>query len=701
MPAPRLITRLALAAGALAAVSSPLMAQPDAELPLTAITLYRSGVGNFQRQGFVQGAARVQLRFDTDQINDILKSMVLLDLGGGRIDAVSYASREPLERRLASFAIDMSKNPTIAGLLDQIRGAMVKMTSVDGEATGTVIGVENRQVPSAEGSVVTRPYVNLFTAAGIKSIDITTLRSFEILDKELQGELERALTAISEQRSENVKTVDLSFDGDGNREVFVGYIHEMPVWKTSYRLILPEEVGEAGRPAPGGQPTLQGWAIVENTTDEDWKDIELSLVAGQPVGFQMDLYEPLFLTRPTVPVPVIANVGPTFYDQGMLSEPNAAPEDAAGGAMYDREEGLGRRDRMRAATAPGRPASSAAPPSPITGEQMANYAAANQARAGEVGEVFQYTIDTPVSIDRQRSAMIPIITSAMDGRRVSIFNRSTLPDHPMRGVELTNNSDLQLLPGPIAVFDGAAYAGDAQIGHIVPGDKRLLSYAVDLAVDVKTDDAGDWQIQRIRIVDGVIEQTVKQVTSVTYTIQNKDKQAPRTVIVEQDKLYGYELTSPASATETTDNLYRFEVQVAANTTKPLTVTQEQVTSQRLSLLSWDLNTFLEYQRQGKVSQAVVDAFRVAAQKQQAINDQSTIINRLENERSDITRDQSRIRDNMGRLDRTNELFARYVTTLTTQENRLEAINTEMNTARQRQAAAQADLENYLRTLNVQ
>lgn len=699
---PALIARLALAAGSIAAVSSPIMAQPDANLPLTAITLYRSGVGNFQRQGFVEGSAQVQLRFDTDQINDILKSMVLLDLGGGRIDAVSYSSREPLQRRLASFAIDMSKNPTIAGLLEQIRGAKVKMTYSDGEATGTVIGVETRQIPAGDGAVVPRAFANLLTTTGIKSVDITTLRSFEILDADLAGELERALAAISDQRSENVKTVDLSFEGEGNREVFVAYIHEMPVWKTSYRLILPEETGQNGQPAPGGKPTLQGWAIVENTTDEDWKDVELSLVAGQPVGFQMDLYEPLFLTRPTVPVPVIANVGPTIYDGGFRGGGGQSPfQENDESEALTREE-MAAMDGERSA---GRPMMRApgSPPmaSPITGDAMANYAAQSQARAGSVGEVFQYTLETPVSIDRQRSAMIPIITSAMDGRRVSIFNRHSLPDHPMRGVEITNTSDLQLLPGPIAVFDGAAYAGDAQINHIVPGDKRLLSYAVDLDVDVKTEDAGDWQVQRIRIVDGLIEQTVKQVTTVSYTLQNKDREAARTVIVEHEKMFAYELTSPERATETTDTHYRFEVQIPAGSTKPLIVTQEQVSAQRLTLLSWDLNTFLSYQREGKVSQAVVDAFRVAAQKQQAINEQSQVIQRLENERNEITRDQTRINNNMERLEPTTDLFARYVATLNDQESRLEAIKGEIATARQRQQAAQADLENYLRNLNVQ
>jgi hypothetical protein len=325
---------------------------------------------------------------------------------------------------------------------------------------------------------------------------------------------------------------------------------------------------------------------------------------------------------------------------------------------------------------------------------MMGYAAAAQARATEVGEVFQYTIQTPVSIDRQRSAMIPIITSALDGRRVSIYNRHTLAAHPMRGVELTNSSDLQLLPGPIAVYDGAAYAGDAQIGHIIPGEKRLLSYAVDLNVDVSTEDRGDWQVQRIRIVDGLIEQTVRQV-------QTTEFNTARTVIVEHEKHSGYELTAPSQATETTDTLYRFEVAVGGGETETLTVTQEQVSAQRLALLSWDLDTFLAYQRDGKVSQQVVDAFRGAAERQRAVNAQQEIINRLEQERNEIGRDQARIRQNMERLGETTDLHSRYVQTLTTQENRLEAITAEIAAARGRMAAAQAELENYLRNLDVQ
>ena len=262
-----------------------------------------------------------------------------------------------------------------------------------------------------------------------------------------------------------MKTVDLTFDGAGARRVYVAYVHEMPVWKTSYRLILPEEVGQDGRPAAGGKPTLQGWAIVENTTDEDWNGVRLSLVAGQPVGFQMDLYEPLYLSRPVVPVPVIANVAPTVYERGTGgASPVAQPTPEAMLRVAPSAPGQGRSEVSDRA---------AGFASSLGADDMTAYAAAAQARAGEIGEVFQYTIDTPVSLDRQRSAMIPI-TSPLDGRRVSIYNRATARNH--RCAAWNSGTPHPCSPaGLIAVHDGSAYAGDAQIGHIVPGDRRLLT----------------------------------------------------------------------------------------------------------------------------------------------------------------------------------------------------------------------------------
>ena len=295
---------------------------PDNDtLPISSITLYRSGVGSFVRQGQVDGDADVSLRFRTEQINDILKSMIVLDFDGGSIEGATYGSKEPLSRRLASFAINIADNPSRSELLDRLRGAKIEVSTTENPVTGIVLGVENstRILPDGKGSEP-RHILSLVTESGIWSADMQTISSFKILDEQLAAELNKALAALAEHRVDNVKTLDIAFRGDGQRDVMVGYVQEAPVWKTSYRLVLPQDADE-------DQLTLQGWAIVENTTEEDWEGVRLSLVSGQPVSFTMDLYEPLFVQRPNVPVPTGAGARP------WLSRPRRRVTSRAGRAL--------------------------------------------------------------------------------------------------------------------------------------------------------------------------------------------------------------------------------------------------------------------------------------------------------------------------------------------------------------------------------
>lgn len=695
-------------------------AQADA-VPIKKIVLYRSGVGYFERMGNVNGDAEVQLRFNAEQINDILKSMVLLDLDGGRIDTVSYASKEPLTKRLASFGLNISTNPSIPELLGQLRGAPLKVIVAGEEITGTVLGVENRTLPPRENQQpVQVPHLNLVSAAGLRSIAITDVSSFEILDKELAGELNKALATLAEYRADRTKTVDLRFAGQGSRRVVVGYVHEMPVWKTSYRLVLPEsqpaaKSGEGGA-GSAGEVMLQGWAIVENTTDHDWDNVTMALVSGRPVSFQMDLYEPLYQFRPTLPVPTIPGVMPRSYAGGMDQWDDKAKADrgttgAVGGGLAAK---AGRRQ------APGSP-----PPAPmaaaelamdaaagageaayryagIEGGDLADYAAQAQAQAGEVGEVFQYTLDTPVSIERQRSAMIPILTSTIPGRRVSIFSLSDGSEHPMRGIELVNDSNLQLLPGPISVFDGAAYSGDAQIGHIGQGDKRLLAYAVDLDVAVQTKQDDSNSIVKLRIVDGLIEQTIKSRTTLTYAFKNNDEKRPRTLFVEHAKLGGgWELTSPAKADNETQTHYRFVVEAEPGKQVELPVTSERTIRQSMGVLDMNMASLLAFHRDGKLSDKALEAVRKAAGMQAAINDTERQINQLNEQTSAISTEQNRIRENMGKVERTSELYKRYVTKLNDQETELENINERRTAAQQKLEQQRREFNDYLRGLNVE
>lgn len=659
----------------------------DERLPITDITLYRSGVGYFAHQGLIEGNADITLRFKSDQINDILKSLVLLDMGGGRIEAVSYSSKEPLEKRLASFAVNIADNPDLATLLSRLRGARVALETLDGRVAGVVLGVEYRE--KALGDQKTKaPFVNLVTDAGVRSVDLSTSSSMEILDEQLAQELNKALMALAEHRADTSKSVDLRFSGEGARRVAVAYVHEMPVWKTSYRLILPED-------SAGGLPTIQGWAIVENTTDEDWVDVTLSLVAGQPVGFTMDLYEPLFVPRPEVPVPVLAGLLPQVYEGGIAGAPAQEMLRRSFRGRADR-----RAEEMDKAQAPARDEGAHAMLG-LSNDDMFQYAAQAQASAGQIGEVFQYTLDTPVTIERQQSAMLPILTSAIDGRRVSIYNSRHLADHPMRGVEITNSSGLQLMPGPVSVFDGSAYAGDAQIGHVSAGDKRLLSYAVDLDVDVQTEDKASSVINSIRIVRGSLIQEVARRVGTVYTLTNNDRTRGRTVLVEHPKMSGWKLDRPDKASETTDSLYRFEVELEAGQTQRLEVALRRVEQQTMAIGSYSLDQLVVYQRQGRISEQVVEAIREAMALDARVKEAEERIRRLEQEREAIARDQSRIRQNMGGIDRTSQLYRRYIEKLDAQETRLEALEKELGAAREELDLRRQAYRDYLANLTVQ
>lgn len=664
----------------------------DDGLPITGITLYRSGVGYFERRGVIEGNADVQIQFSTDQINDILKSMVLLDLDGGKIEAASYGSKEPLARRLASFAVDISDNPDMAELLNRLRGARVSLTSLEGRISGAVIGVERRPISAGEQGVIEHPYVNLLTDTGIRSIDLTAVSSMQILDEKLASELAKALSALSEHRADNLKAVDLSFRGDGARRIVVAYVHEMPVWKTSYRLVLPDEAA--------GKPTLQGWAIVENTTDEDWNNVTLSLVAGQPVGFQMDLYQPLFLTRPQVPVPVTAGVAPRAFEGEVftLDDERVRTETAvtAPGRLSPAQRLAGR------GAAPEAPAADKAfmMDKTLDAGMMAEYAARAQASAGEIGQVFRYQLDQPVTIERRRSAMLPILSAAIEGERVSIFSPGDGLDHPMRGVSMTNTSGLELMPGPISVFDGATYAGDAQVGHISAGEERLLAYAVDLDVLVHTEPINESNITSLRIVNGLIEETRKSQSGARYTFRNNDKNDARTIVIEQPRLQGWDLVKPAEPESETNSVYRFRVGVGPGASSTFEVLSERTDRQMIAVTSYNTQTLLSFARQGKVSQEVVRAVQEAGRLQARVQEVDQQISRLEQERNEIAADQARVRDNMSRIDRNTDLYARYIQKLDEQETRLEQIAEQIESLRSERQRRQDEFNAYLRNLNV-
>ncbi|MGP1346040.1 MAG: hypothetical protein ACTS3F_05140 [Phycisphaerales bacterium] len=690
------------------------MAMDGESLPLRAITLYRSGVGAFLREGRVTGEQTITLQFATDQVNDILKSMVVLDLDGGSVDSVNFASKLPLSRRLEGFGVDVSGSPSVEELLQQLSGERITMLTPDGQVGGVIMSVERKQVPVASPSgdgmiAMSRAFVNLLTSQGIRSVELDSVRSFELANEDLARDLARALSTIADFRGEQQTGVDvrLSGEGDGARRIVVGYTHEMPVWKTSYRLVLPEDSG-AGRVDENGVPltraTVQGWAIVENTTDGDWSDVRLSLASGRPVSFTMNLHESLFVPRVELPVPVGVPLVGKNYESGLARSPAPAPG-VAGREMDALRSQSALTMAERANTRSG--GSGGGQFGADMGEEFFSFAVGEgtmgpgQASGDDTAGQFLYTIDAPVSIDAGQSSMLPIIVTEIPARHVSIFNASDMPKHPLKGVELVNTTGLHFMPGPIAVYDGATYAGDSQIPHTSRNQDRLLSYALDVDVFVQTEQEQQHRTSRIRVVDGLLEHTIRRSWTTTYSLQSFDASRERTVLIEHGRVGGWELITPKTPEETLENMYRFEVRLDRGGKASLPVVIERTDLSRITLADWTPEQFLSYASDNGASERMLAAAREAARMK---TDAALVEQQIKdiNDRIDeIARDQSRIRENLGRIGGESDLRRRYLQTLSDQEDEMEELLSRRDTLQKTLDDRRAALREYLRNLDVE
>jgi hypothetical protein len=659
---------------------------PAQSLPLSKVVLYSSGVGYFQHDGIVQGNARLDLRFRADAVNDLLKSLIVQDLGGGRVSAVTFESRDPITKTLQSFGINLTQNPTLGQLLDQVRGERIEVAAPTA-TTGTILGVERKDQPVGPGNppaVVQVEYLNLVTDDGLRSLALSQVQRIRLLNENLNGELQQALAVLATGHDTQRKTVALTFTGQGARQARIAYLIETPIWKTSYRLVLGEE----------GPPLLQGWAIVENTTDQDWNAVRLSLVSGRPISFTMDLYQPLYAKRPVVEPEFYASLRPPVYDETMESkqmaaaaEPQAAPPRRALGRAMARPE------------PPGAAAQEGA--MPLMEERLdLTQGVAAGAKGREAGELFQYAMDAPVSLPRQTSAMLPILTQKVEGQKLSIYNPAVHAKYPLNGYRLKNTSPLHLMQGPITVFDGGAYAGDARIEDLSPGQDRLISYALDLKSEVETlAEPGHQEVVTVSFRKGTLLATRKLVEAKTYQVRNRD-QKPKTVLIEHPFRADWTLKEPAQAPERTRNLYRFALAVDAGQATKLRVREERLTQQtlRLSDSGWDQ---IAYALQGaQLSPAVREAMQKAATLRDRIGQTGTRRGQLEQRIKDIAQEQARIRENMTKLPQNSELYGRYVKKLDQQETETEKLQKEVEGLKSTEAIQRRELNDYLMGLEL-
>ncbi|MBA4062374.1 MAG: DUF4139 domain-containing protein [Isosphaera sp.] len=701
---------------------------PAVELPVTRVVLFTAGIGYFHREGDVTGDARLDLRFDEADVNDLLKSLVVADGGGGKARAVTYDNRLPVEFTLKGFAVDVTENPTVGQLIHQVRGEKLEVTDKGGVVTtGSVVSVEKPATP-ANGPEPSE-LVNLLTEDGLQTVELKQLKKIKFVRPELQAEFKKALELLASSRGDNKKTVSVVFSGNGKRHVAVGYVTEAPLWKASYRLTVGEK----------GAAKIQGWAAVENTTDEDWTNVKVGLVAGRPMTFQMDLYDPLFVPRPTVEPELFASLRPPMYQGGLnpganmgmgvamnpQANPGGAVNQGFGGggfqggigggfqgavnqgfggqfggnlggqfglqggfngyspylprvprpdlrAMYgsrlDYQEYLSRlRNPGQMAQGQGMGQGMGKP----VRDPLDRDAGALAAADGKLGDIFEYTIAEPITLPRQKSALLPLLDEAVEVSKVSIYNGKVLAKYPLLGLRLTNKTKLHLAQGPVAVYDGGTFAGDARLPDLQPNETRLVSYAIDLGTEVVARPEEEKStLLAVGVAPGRLTTQSRHRYGVKYLVRNRNPH-DRTVVVEHPRTAGRKLVEPAKPADQTRDFYRFEVAVKAGELVTLEVAEEEVADTSTALTHVDPDTLLHYAKQPQAKAAVRDVLTKLIGLREKVDAARAGIAEEQAALKDIADDQDRIRKNIERAPKESETFKRYLKKFDDQETEIE------------------------------
>jgi len=680
------------------------------QLPIGQIVLFSSGVGYFQREGAVEGNARVDLSFPVQDINDLLKSMVVRDMDGGVVSTISYDSNAPVEKTLKSFAINLNGDPSLSNILGQARGEKVEVVlqqtnaTQPGTLTGTVIGIEEQKQPVGKDGTVNVQVLNLWCADGMRSLKLSEVQRVRFLNPVMDSEFKKALETLALSHDTQKKAVSLNFVGEGHRQVKVGYVVENPIWKTSYRLVLPKEKEQ--------KPFLQGWAIVENPTDEDWKDARMALVSGRPISFQMDLYTPLFVPRPVVEPELFASLRPVAYSGDLKKRANFALDDLEDNSGAKKPDGMGGRmrgagggegkgqagfGRLKESVELGRNGAFADEARRKLEERLdLGAGVAPAATASKLGDFFQYVIDKPVSLPRQKSAMLPIVNKDVEGTRVSIYNERTQAKFPLLGLKLKNTSGLHLSQGPITVFEGSNYAGDARILDLEPKEERLISYAVDLGTEVNPVASSDnGRYTMIKAVKGVIETTTKLRETKTYTIKNRNE-TERVVLVEHPVRNEFKLVDDkVKPTEVASDVYRFEVKVPAGKTETQVVTEERIINQGIQVSNIDDNQIRIFLNNPVTSDKVKKGLQNAMELRFAVAKTQRDIQEQDRQLKVITDDQTRLRANLKEMPSTAAAYKRYLEKFDTQETQIEQYQADIKKLQGTEFKQKKELEDYL------
>jgi hypothetical protein len=704
-------------------------------LPVTRVALYKNGVGFFEHTGHVTGDAAVTIDFTSTQLNDVLQSLTAIDLNGGRIAGAGYNSTTPLDQQLKTLPLSLDDNPTASDFYSAIRGARVEVHSGAASITGRLLSVEVRSTPSksddSSAPATDCYFLTVVSDTGPESgtartFELTPATSVRLLDASLNNDVTRYLQLIDANRSQGLRHLTLEDRGpkgsQATRELRVSYISEVPIWKSTYRILFTNSpVTNPGAPsvassATGGiTATLQGWSVVDNTTGADWNNVQLSLIAGAPQSFIQPLSQPIYSRRPEIPIAQEAQLTPQTHDSSIEAADMAKEEGPVSQGRMPRVQGMAAMSGM-AAGAPGYAMGSGSGAGigagsggnigggvfggPITHyEALAESSIAPDTRSSGFDDFFEYRINQPITIRKNESALVPILQAKVTADPVTLVSYANgRTSQPLRALWVTNTSGLTLDRGSFTIIEDGNFAGEGLLDPVHPDEKRLLSYAADQAVHVATeDDKTSSHITLIRGSHGVLNIHRAELHEVTFVIHNAAP-APRTVVSEVPVINGWKLDSASSSStdtkpvETTATVYRFRNNVAPGDTARLHIGSTRSGYSTFYLTRSDDNQLQLLLNITDHNPALVTALQPVLDARRKVADAQEAVDQTKGKLDSLTSDEQRQRDNITALkDADKSSRDRFVTELNKTEDAINAAQAELTTRNAALDAAKAAL----------
>jgi hypothetical protein len=705
-------------------------------LPVTHVSLYKNGVGFFEHTGHISGNAAVTIDFTDAQLDDVLQTLTAIDLNGGRIAGAGYNSTTPLEQQLKNLGLGLDEHTDYESLLTALHGARVSITGSGAPMTGRIVDIEAHTTGDGTPSdtSTTTPtraeyFLNVASESGdIRLFKVTPTLSVHLLDATSHTDLNQYLQLLDSTRSHGLRHLTLDDHGTGTRELRLSYLSEVPIWKSTYRILFTDikelsfngAVPPVASTAPAQTATLQGWSVVDNTTGTDWINVHLSLIAGAPQSFIQPLSQPIYSRRPEIPIAQQAQLTPQTFESGIITADKVGSLPING---RDVQSFVTLQPGVAAPMAKGRSVGAGVgygvvasaegnagggvmriPDDRISYQDGVSASTTIAASTAAFDDYFCYNLTEPVTIRKNASALVPILQVKIPVDRVTLVSSNgNTTSQPLRALWITNTSNLTLDRGSFSLVENGNFGGEGLLDPIHPGEKRLLSYAADQAVHVATEgDKSNQQVTFLSGSKGVLNIHHAEFHEITYVLRNAAADA-RTVVLEEPVVNGFKLDSenpgelnPGSQdprpAETTPTVYRFRIAVPAGQTVRLHSGAHRNGFTTYYLTRSDDNQFNLIINQSDKNPALIAALQPILDARRKVADAQTAVDQTNKRLTDLRSDEDRQRANITALataDKTSR--DRFVRDLNTTEDNITAAQKELTTHTTALEAAKADL----------